>query len=333
MNLILVMLFTTAGIFCIGVVRAVSAGNMDSYIYIQTGAAEQKNVELLFEEGSEAPDSQAEEAEQRDVLNIPDKFLGKAVSYDMLNYFEASLETIYTQEKRTGYAKITVPDSTVYDFKDSRYIKEARDYRDAYGNNPCLDVHYQYGRALIDAGMELDSMLFSQKLVLMADAVYALEDLAAYKAWKAGEEGETVVIDECRIAFMIGKLYLHNASLAGGSEEGADYVNCFLVEAYVCFQQGRDQIDIRDRRCALVNYYIGEAGESLLARVDPEDEPLLYEEIRKTALDGYQEAKGRFAESPDYYQAEPRMEERIDKAIKTLSGLPLNPAPHGSPFG
>lgn len=316
-----IMLFTVILLSFIGVARAVSSANTGTYIYIQTETATQKDVDVLFEEEPARVNPAVEKTDQQDMLNIPKRFLGADVSLDMVRYFEARLEPIYKQGHETLYSKIVLSENTVYEVWDNKYIEETIGYRDKYKNNPSLGVHYQYGRALTDAGMTFDSAPFSHKLAIMADSISALEALTVYAEWNANTEDNPVLINVCLLAFMNGKLFLHNAPLAAGSQEGLEYVNCFYVEAYVCFKLGKEQSDIDNRLYALMCYYIGDAGENLLARINKAEEPTLYNQVYTTTLANYKEAQELFAARSDFYKQEPRIKVRIENGITTLEGL------------
>lgn len=296
--------------------------------YVRTEIAEQKDKGILFETEQIKSEAEADRQTSRNMLHIPEFYLGKTVTLERFEYFEAVLGSVYRQGDQVEYVETTLPLGAVYDDCDSPYIEEAVYYREVYRNYSSRDNHYQYGRALTDAGMMLDGVPFAHKLAMMDDSVSALEELTVYREWNAGTEDEPAQISACFLAFSNGKLFLHNAPLAAGSEVGVDYVSWFYVEAYICFCQGKERIVERDaedenRLYALLCYYIGDAGESLLERIDKEAEPVLYCQVYDEALANYREAEKRYKDNPAGYKEEPGIMTRIENGITTLEGKEL----------
>lgn len=297
-------------------------------IYIHTETEKQKSADILFEEEQTTSGTEEEDQGPRDVLHIPEFYLGKDVVLERVQYFEAVLGSVYQQGDQTQYTKTTLPTDAVYDSCENTYITEAKYYREAYNGYSSRENHYQYGRSLTDAGMTVDGVSFAHRLAMMDDSVSTLEKLTVYREWNANTEEDPTLINSCFLAFSNGKLFLHNAPLAAGSEEGKNYVSWFYVEAYICFCQGKERIveqgeEDKNKLYALLCYYIGDAGENLLERIDKEKESTLYNQVYSTALENYREAKRRYENNSIGYKEEPGIMVRIENGVTTLEGMTI----------
>ena len=298
----------------------------ETYTYIHTETEKQSDPILLFETEPRENRTETEYPSPQDVLHIPEFYLGKDVTLEGVQYFETVLGSIYRQGNQRQYEQVALPPDAIYNVWENQYIEEAKLYRGAYEKHPSRKNHYQYARALTDAGMTFDSAPFPHKLAMMNDSVTALEELAVYQEWNANTEEKPSLINTCFLAFSNGKLFLHNAPLAAGSEEGKKYVSWFYVEAYVCFCRGKELIEEQgeedeNKLYALLCYYVGDAGESLLARIDKDVEPTLYNQVYSKALESYQEAEIRYENNPSGYKKEPGIITRIENGINTLEGM------------
>lgn len=321
-----IVLFVTASICGIASVVYKPQDTGETYTYIHTETEKQSDPILLFETELGEGRTETEDPSPRDVLHIPEFYLGKDVTLERVQYFETVLGSIYRQGNQIPYEEVKLPPDAVYNVWENQYIEEAKLYRGEYEKHPDRNKHYQYARALTDVGMTFDSAPFSHKLAMMNDSVTALEELAVYQEWNANTEEDPSLINTCFLAFSNGKLFLHNAPLAAGSEEGKDYVSWFYVEAYICFCRGKELIEEQggedeNRLYALLCYYVGDAGESLLARIDKEAEPTLYDQVYNKALESYQEAEIRYENDSSGYKRESRIITRIENGINTLEGM------------
>ncbi len=318
-----VVLGIVVGCLCVGCAYGIMRGSGDGYTYLKTDLAVQKSVETLFEPEPAKPEREREQSRRLERLHIPERFLGAEITPEMFTYYEGCMAPIYTDGTKTGYEPQDLPDegSEEYGLGDSKDIQEARRYRESYENYPSLATHYQYGRALIDAGMRLDRLPFPLKLDIMANGVSAMEDFLAYADRDVGTWEDPVVITTEYVSLIVGKLYLRNGRLAAGSDEGAEYVSCFLVAGYVGFKLGREQCDERDKQYARLCYYVGNAGENILMRIDKDKQADLYKIIGNEAMAGYAEALECLEKDPRHYDVEADMEKHIRSGMDTLRVL------------
>lgn len=299
------------------------SGSADSYTYLQTELATQKNIEILFVQELDKVDQEQDEAEQLHRLHIPENFVGAEITSTMYEFFQTRLSSIYVNGKVEEYKALDLSESksAKYNSVESVYIREAAQYRESYLKAPGIANQYHYGRALNDAGMTLDDLSFSLKFDIMSESVFALEDFLSYADRNVGDKNRSVIINTNYVALLNGKLFLHNAPLAAGSYDGEGYINCFYVEAYVCFELGLAGTDLQDENYALLAYYVGNAGEHIIKRIDKDREPDLYKLIGDKVLARYEAALECIENAPELYNQEDYMGKNIRDGIATLHAL------------
>lgn len=325
---------------CVLAYARIHPNDVDDFTYRKNSLATQKDNEILFNEA--IVDTTEEEAQEDciDKLHIPKRLIGWTIDDDMYNYFCVELSKAYpVNGTKDGYGdsppKIASDSSAPYDDVDSPIIqgteesKGTKQYRTDYNANPNQGSLYQYGRTLSEVEVKANSASFKVIYSIMSESMYSLESFLEYKDRTVGkEEGNPEVIEAYWIAFLEGKMFLRNSKLAVSSEEGTGFSDCFLVEAFVSFEIALCQIDPSSKNYALFSYYVGNAGQNMLYKIDKGSNPGLYFDIGSKAMRGYTEARKCYVEDsegnltePENYLTEPGMLNNINDGINTLIGL------------
>lgn len=312
---------------CCGTAYARLNPNVDQYTYLKNNLAEQRNIEVLFQEESVDTTKQEEQSDRIKKLHIPERFIGQPIDDAIYNYFYTELSQVYINGTKAGYrdsAPVIASDNAPYDNLDSPSIQEAKQYRDDYNNHPNQGSLYQYGRALSEFEPKGSDLLFSVTLLIMSESLYSMESFLEYADRNVNSENMPVEIDAYQIALMEGKMFLSNSKLAVESEEGAAFSNCFLVEALVSFEIGLSQIDSSNKYYVLLSYYVGNAGQNILYKIDQDSDPELYSSIGNKSMRAYQDAQKLYTDDPTFYAAESGMMTNIENGIQTLMDLGIH---------
>lgn len=313
---------------------------VDHYTYRVNSLATQKDDEVLFNEAVVDTTEEEEQEDRTDKLHIPERFIGRTVDSMMYNYFCEELSKVYgVNGTKDGYGdsppKIAPDSGALYDDVDSPIIqgteefKGAKQYRADYNANPNQGSLYQYGRALSEVEVKGNSVSFAVIYSIMSESMYSMESFLEYKDRTVGEEeGRPEVIEANWVAFSEGKMFLRNSRLVVNSEEGTGFSDCFLVEAFASFEIALGQIDPSSGNYVLFSYYVGNAGQNMLYKIDKDSDPGLYLDIGSKAMRGYKEAQKYYVEDsegnltePEDYVTELGMLNNINDGIKALIGL------------
>lgn len=309
---------------------------LDHYTYLTNSLATQKDDEVLFNEAVVDTTEDEGQKDRTDKLHIPERFIGQTVDSEMYDYFREELPKVYAENgTKDGYGdsppKIAPNSGALYDDVDSPIIQGTREskgtkqYRADYNNNPNQGSLYQYGRTLSEVEVKGNSVSFEVIYSIMSESMYSMESFLEYKDRTVDEEdGRSEVIEAHWIAFLVAKMFLRNSRLAVNSEEGVDFSDCFLVEALVSFEIALSQIGPSSENYVLFSYYVGNASQNMLYRIDKNSDLGLYLDIGNKAMRGYTEAKKYYERDPEDYLTEPGMLDNIDDGISTLIGLGIS---------
>ncbi|MDE5909056.1 MAG: hypothetical protein K2H52_10020 [Lachnospiraceae bacterium] len=302
-----------------------SMAQEQEYIYIHTELAEQKDINRLFPKRISESESDAwKESESLLKLHVEEGFLNAEISKGMFKYYKDLFSKIYggtkiESDEGTEVLEKQNEEMKTYFSINNGYLSEARGWKDQYESNGDSASLYQYGRALNDAAMTIGEIPFMVMLEIAADAISSEEKFLSYDDRNINGD-EPIIINAENVSLMNGKLYLYIAIRAeAGGEEEKSYINCFLVEAYTCIEQGRLQIDTDDELYALLTYYLGNIGETMLWKIPVNDN--LYKVIGNEALENYENALELIENNPDFYIKEDNMEKNINDGIATLNQL------------
>lgn len=297
----------------------------DKYIYLKNELETQHSVNELFnEESIEKNEEKQEEENQANSLYIPKKFIDAPITDEMVDYFEEILSSVYVNGSLKSYdIPPTIAQSGArYEHSKSGSIKEAVKFRDQYNNSPNQASLYQYGRSMSEYQPSNEDP-FETVFEVVSESFNSLKAFLQYQNRNVNNSINPVVIDAYWVAFLEGKLFLRIGKFLAGDEKGAAFSNCLLVEAFVSFQIALDILDSMDTSntdYAKIAYYVGNAGETLLGRIN-RDEETLYNKIGFIALQGYEKARACYLTAPDYYEKESGIENHISAGIETLNEL------------
>lgn len=296
-------------------------GNPKKYSYFRPDISSQVSINGGFYEPQRidlSPHIEAEKFAER--LHITEGLVGTDVTEEMLEHFETVLSDAYVDGALDTYS---VPEFLLKHYPnylnlDNELLLQAKRKLDSIQLAPNLAAEYDYGRMLNDAGIngERLNLPFYDMLDLMSDSVYILEDYLRY----ADRSVDGNYICKEYVAFVNGKLLLHNAPFAEKDLDGAQYANCLFAEAYAGFKVMAEQTNKNNYYYAILAYYTGNSGEQLLSRIDRQSNPELYETVLRSALQWYKNAKEQF-ESKQEYKTEPNIMNNILNGINTLTFL------------
>lgn len=306
---------------------------MDHYTNRPNSLATQKKDDVLFNESVVDTTDEEKQEELTDKLHIPERFIARAVDRDMYDYFYTEFLKVYdVNGTKDDYGnsppKIATDSGAPYDNVDSPIIqgteeyKGTKQYRADYNASPNQGSLYQYGRTLSEVEVKGNSVSFEVIYSIMSESMYSMESFLVYEDRTVDvEEGTPKVIEAHWVAFLEGKMLLRNSRLVVNSEEGAGFSDCFLVEAFVSFEIALSQIGPSSENYILFSYYVGNAGQNMLYKIDKDSDPGLYLDIGRKAMHGYKEAQKYYADDPESYSTEPGMLNNINTGINTLIGL------------
>lgn len=286
------------------------------YKYIQTELASQKEVDVLFVQEIN-DDNKWKNIESFSKLHVEEGFVNAEISQEMFNFYKGLFSQIYKNGSKTKLdGKVEIGNYTTINYI---YIQDANRWRALYDENEYPNCFYQWGRALNDAAMTIKKLPFIETLEIAADAISIEEEFLSYYDRNINGDNPLIINAE-DVALMNGKLYFHLAIRAEAeNSEEKGYANCFLVEAYECIKQGQTQIDMQNDLYALLTYYLGNIGETILWKIHEDDD--LYMIMGKKALENYKTSLILIENNPDFYRKEENMEKNIKEGISTLNEL------------
>lgn len=308
---------------------------VDHYTYWANRLATQKDDEVLFNEAVVDTTEEKRQEDRTDKLHIPERFIGRTIDSEMYDYFYEELRKVYNANgTKNGYGdsppEIASDSGALYDDVDSPVIqgteefKGAKQYRADYNANPNQGSLYQYGRTLSEVEVKGNSVSFKVIYSIMSESMYSMESFLEYKDRTVNEEeGKTKAIEAHWVGFLEGKMLLRNSRLVVNSEEGASFSDCFLVEALVSFEIALSQIDPSNENYVLFSYYVGNAGQNVLYKINKDSDLGLYLDIGSKAMRGYKEAQKYYLDASEDYLTEPGMLNNINDGINALIGLEI----------